>query len=203
MLLNFLLATGPSLPNLLRPWRVAIAVIMRSGPRPVQSYPGFVHILLPGPFPLGSTPLWNDLPAGVSPMLRSSPTKRAPSSWALSCRQLGGSRLFVKRCSRRRETGCSSWEFTRIQDSSAGLSMRGVGTFFCPVPSPNPSRLRIPRNPLAPFRLPDWLGHIRALSEDCAILAGAGADSVPVHSGALVHRCRPAPGPRSPRRRGW
>src|ERR1039457_48451 len=83
MLLNFLLAAGPSLLNLLRPWRIAIAVIMRSGPRPVQSYPGFVHILLPGPFPLSSRPLWNDLPAGALPMLRSSPTKRVPSSGAL------------------------------------------------------------------------------------------------------------------------
>ena len=64
-------------------------------------------------------------------------------------------------------------------------------------------RLRIPRNPQAPFRLPDCLGRIRVLSEDCRILAGAGADSVPVDSGALVHRCRLSPGPRSPRRRGW
>jgi hypothetical protein len=59
----------------------------------------------------------------------------------------------VKRCSCRRETGCSSWAFTRVQGSSADLSLRKVGTFSCLVPPPNPFRLRIPPNPQVPFRL--------------------------------------------------
>jgi hypothetical protein len=176
---------------------------MRSGPRPVQSYPGFVHILLPGPFPLSSRPLWNDLPAGVSPMLRSSPTKEYPVQMHCCVSKLDGSRLCGNRCSRRRETGCSSWEFTGVQDSSADLSMRRVGTFPCLVLSPNPFRLRIPPNPQVPFRLRIAWAASGLPSEEYAIPSGAWADSVPVDGGGLVHRCGQSTGSRSPRRRGW
>jgi hypothetical protein len=202
--------------------------------------------LLHGPFPFGSRSPWNDLPRDVSPMLRSSPTRRIPSSEALTSPLFGGYRLLVKRRSIQRGTECRPGEFTRVQDSSASLSVRTCirsGILLCPIlattlrrwhfPLPysgspplerrsdrhlsgwtRPSGWRCTRSACsAPcagraaersrLRAVPRSGRIRIAPADCPVFAVGAADSVPVHSGPLVHRCGPSPGSRSPRRRGW